>query len=161
MYYIIHFLPNIPAAGLSPYIAPNIPRWFAQLIMPMGFTLIAIQVYLNSYHKQHYRITLIIVALLFSLTAITEMIYDVFPVLYIGVSVILVSLIFGAPIFIGLGGLAIILFWADFTPISAIPAEAYRIVISPTLPTIPLFTLAGYILAESKASERLMAIFKE
>ena len=142
-------------------IAPNIPRWFAQLIMPMGFTLIAIQVYLNSYHKQHYRITLIIVALLFSLTAITEMIYDVFPVLYIGVSVILVSLIFGAPIFIGLGGLAIILFWADFTPISAIPAEAYRIVVSPTLPTIPLFTLAGYILAESKASERLMAIFKE
>ena len=103
-------------------IAPNIPRWFAQLIMPMGFALIAIQVYLNSYHKQHYRITLIIAALLFSLTAITEMIYDVFPVLYIGVSVILVSLIFGAPIFIGLGGLAIILFWADFTPISAIPA---------------------------------------
>ena len=31
---------------------------------------------------------------------------------------------------------------------------------SPTLPTIPLFTLAGYILAESKASKRLVGLFQ-
>ena len=36
-----------------------------------------------------------------------------------------------------LAGLAIVLFWADYTPVSAISAEAYRIVVSPTLPTIP------------------------
>ena len=30
-------------------IAPNIPRWVAQLIMPLGFILMAIQVYFNSY----------------------------------------------------------------------------------------------------------------
>jgi len=53
------------------------------------------------------------------------------------------------------------LFWADFTPISAISAETYRIVVSPTLPTIPLFTLAGYLLAESKASNRLISIFQD
>ena len=70
-------------------------------------------------------------------------------------------MIFGAPIFVGLGGLSIILFWADFTPLSAISAEAYRIVVSPTLPTIPLFTMAGYFLAESKASKRLIIIFQE
>ena len=33
-------------------------------------------------------------------------------------------------------------------------------VVSPTLPTIPLFTLGGYLLAESKASERLIIVFK-
>ena len=68
---------------------------------------------------------------------------------------------YGAPIFVGLGGLAVLMFWSEYTPISAIPAEAYRIVVSPTLPTIPLFTLAGYLLAESKASERLVKVFRE
>ena len=64
------------------------------------------------------------------------------------------------PIFIGFGGIAVLLFWKDYTPISAIPAETYRIVVSPSLPTIPLFTLAGFILAESGASKRMMALFQ-
>jgi len=142
-------------------IAPNIPRWLAQIIMPIGFGLMAIQVYFKSYKKHVHRISLIIVGLLFSLSAITDAIFDVFPVVWVGLTVLLIALIYGAPIFVGLGGAAVLFFWADFTPISAIPAEAYRIVVSPTLPTIPLFTLAGYLLAESKASERLVNVFKE
>ena len=142
-------------------IAPKIPRWVAQIIMPVGFIFISIYVYLNSYSKHRYRFTLIIITLILSIPMFTDMLYDMVPIVPLGLFIIFISLIFGAPIFIGLGGLAIILFWADFTPLSAIPAEAYRIVVSPTLPTIPLFTLAGFLLAESKASERLMAIFKE
>jgi len=142
-------------------IAPNIPRWVAQLIMPVGFGLMAIQVYVKSYKKHIHRISLIVVGLLFSLSAITDAIFDVLPVIWIGVFIILFALLNGAPIFVGLGGAAILFFWADYTPISAIPTETYRIVVSPTLPTIPLFTLAGYLLAESKASERLVKVFKE
>jgi tripartite ATP-independent transporter DctM subunit len=41
-----------------------------------------------------------------------------------------------------------------------VPAEAYRLVVSPTLPTIPLFTLAGYLLAESGAPSRLIRLFR-
>ncbi|HIO75145.1 MAG TPA: TRAP transporter large permease subunit [Candidatus Marinimicrobia bacterium] len=73
---------------------------------------------------------------------------------------IIVSLAFGAPIFIGLGGFAVLFFWYDGVPIAAVPAEMYRIVVSPTLPTIPLFTLAGYILAQSGASKRLIEVFR-
>ena len=142
-------------------IAPNIPRWVAQLIMPVGFGLMAIQVYVKSYKKHIHRISLIVVGVLFSLSAITDAIFDVLPVIWIGVFIILFALLNGAPIFVGLGGAAILFFWADYTPISAIPTETYRIVVSPTLPTIPLFTLAGYLLAESKASERLVKVFKE
>ena len=142
-------------------IAPNIPRWFAQIIMPLGFGLMAIQVYLNSYEKQLHRITLIIIGVIFSLNGVLEVIFDMIPALPLGIIVIAVSLFFGAPIFVGLGGLAVLMFWLDYTPISAIPAEAYRIVVSPTLPTIPLFTLAGYLLAESRASERLVTVFRE
>ena len=43
---------------------------------------------------------------------------------------------------------------------SAISAETYRIVVSPTLPTIPLFTIAGFLLAESKSSIRLLSLFQ-
>ena len=142
-------------------IAPNIPRWFAQFIMPLGFGLMAVQVYSNSYVKPIQRVTLIIIGLIFSISAIPEMIFDVLPAVPIGILIIIIALLHGAPIFVGLGGAAILFFWADYTPISAIPAEAYRIVVSPTLPTIPLFTLAGYLLAESKASERLVNVFRE
>jgi len=142
-------------------IAPNIPRWFAQFIMPLGFGLMAVQVYSNSYAKPIHKLTLIIICLIFSISTIPEMIYDILPAVSIGIFIIVIALLHGAPIFVGLGGAAILLFWADYTPISAIPAEAYRIVVSPTLPTIPLFTLAGYLLAESKASERLVNVFRE
>ena len=142
-------------------IAPNIPRWLAQIIMPIGFGLMAVQVYIKSYKKNIHRVSLIIVGVLFSLSSITDAIFDVLPIVPIGCFIILFALLNGAPIFVGLGGAAVLFFWADFTPISAIPAETYRIVVSPTLPTIPLFTLAGYLLAESKASERLVKVFRE
>jgi TRAP-type C4-dicarboxylate transport system permease large subunit len=61
---------------------------------------------------------------------------------------------------VGLGGIAGLMFWSEYIPVAAIPAEAYRIVVSPSLPTIPLFTLAGYILAESGSSQRMFKVFR-
>ena len=142
-------------------IAPNIPRWFAQIIMPIGFALMALQIYFYSYKKNIHRLTLIPLVVILSIPGITDIVFEVLPVVWIGVVIIVYALLKGAPIFIGLGAVAILFFSADYTPISAIPAEAYRIVVSPTLPTIPLFTLAGYLLAESKASERLVKVFRE
>ncbi len=43
---------------------------------------------------------------------------------------------------------------------AAIPAETYRIVVHPMLPTLPLFTLAGYFFAEGGASRRLVRVFR-
>jgi tripartite ATP-independent transporter DctM subunit len=45
-------------------------------------------------------------------------------------------------------------------PAAAVPAETYRLVVSPTLPAIPLFTLAGFLLAEGGASQRLLRVFR-
>jgi len=141
-------------------IHPLFPRWVAMLIMPLGFFLIAIHMIQNSYEKWIHRfyilITLFLLYFLFS--------FDLFRENSSSIAFIVIILFFslyrGAPIFIGLGGLAVFFFWRDWTPLSAISAEAYRIVVSPTLPTIPLFTLAGYILAESNASERLVKLFR-
>ena len=103
----------------------------------------------------------LLLALLLSTDLILDTVSDIFPIRIIGSIIILFALLNGAPIFIGLGGMAVLFFWYDFTPIAAIPAETYRIVVSPTLPTIPLFTLAGYLLAESKTSERLVKVFRQ
>ena len=141
-------------------ISPGIYRWVIQLIMPVGFLLIAFQIFLKSSKDTLLRILMLIIGILFVVIGNNEIFRDNVYFLWISVFFILFSMIYGTPIFIGLGGLAVLFFWHDYTPISAISAETYRIVVSPTLPTIPLFTLAGYILAESKSSERIFYLFR-
>jgi len=142
-------------------IAPFILRWAAQMIMPIGFLFIAFFMFINSFRsaKEKLRVLTLII-LLFSLFIYFEPIQESIFFMWISIFIIILSLYAGAPIFIGLGGLAILFFWRDFTPLSAISAETYRIVVSPTLPTIPLFTFAGYMLAESNASTRLVNLFR-
>ena len=141
-------------------ISPGIYRWVIQLIMPIGFLLISFQILIKSSKESSLRILMLIIGILFVFIGNNDVFRDSVYFLWICVAFILFSMIYGTPIFIGLGGLAVLFFWHDYTPISAISAETYRIVVSPTLPTIPLFTLAGYILAESKSSERIFYLFR-
>jgi C4-dicarboxylate transporter DctM subunit len=73
---------------------------------------------------------------------------------------LVVSAIFGARIFIILGGIAYMLFARTAQPLEIIPNEAYAMLISHTIPAIPLFTVTGFLLSESKAGERLVRLFK-
>ncbi len=140
-------------------IAPNIPRWFTQAVMPFSFGLIAIQILINSTENNLYRASILMMTVLWIIIGLTGAFQNEYWLIWIGLGILGISVLYGAPIFVGLGGAAVLFFWGDFTPISAIPAEMYRIVVSPTLPTIPLFTLAGYILAESGASRRMIDVF--
>jgi len=74
--------------------------------------------------------------------------------------VVLAAVLLGAPVFVAMGGLALLLFFKDGTPVAAVSAEVYRLIASPTLPAIPLLTACGYILAESGASTRLVRLFR-
>lgn len=141
-------------------IAPFLPRWVAQLVMPIGLFLIAVHLIMNGYDKWRNRGILLAGVIFLSQVDRFDSLRESSIFMWVSILLILFAIYKGAPIFIGLGGLAILFFWQDYTPLSAIPAEAYRIVVSPTLSTIPLFTLAGYILAESRASERLFRLFR-
>ncbi|MEE8340774.1 MAG: TRAP transporter large permease subunit [Candidatus Neomarinimicrobiota bacterium] len=141
-------------------VVPGVPRWLAQIIMPIGFGVIAIQLLYLSSNSKFYRSILLIVTIFWFVISYSGMLQELGWPIWIFGTLILVSLVYGMPIFIGLGGIAVLLFWKDFTPITAIPAETYRIVVSPSLPTIPLFTLVGFILAESGASRRMMTFFQ-
>ena len=73
---------------------------------------------------------------------------------------LVVAAILGTPIFVVLGGAALLLFFAEGVVVAAIPVETYRIVVSPSIPMIPLFTLTGYLLAEGGANQRLVRVFR-
>lgn len=74
--------------------------------------------------------------------------------------VLILTAIFGGPLFVVLGGLGTMLFAQSGGSLEVIPNEAYSMLISPSIPAIPLFTLAGFILSESKAGERLVKLFR-
>tara|TARA_B100000315_G_scaffold250264_1_gene282763 strand:- start:201 stop:2015 length:1815 start_codon:yes stop_codon:yes gene_type:complete len=140
-------------------IAPHIPRWAAQIIMPIGFIFIALEVIIRSGNNAMYRSSILMVTIGWYVICLSGNFQDSGWFSWIGSFIILFSVYQGLPIFLALGGLSALYFWIDYTPIAAIAAETYRIVVSPTLPTIPLFTLAGYILAESGAPKRIYKFF--
>jgi len=66
----------------------------------------------------------------------------------------------GAPLFIIIGGLALVLFTAGGIDSQAVIIEMYRLASAPMLIAIPLFTFAGYLLAESKSPERMVNLYR-
>jgi C4-dicarboxylate transporter DctM subunit len=64
----------------------------------------------------------------------------------------------GVPLFIIMGLAALTAFSFSGVEVSAVAQEIYRISSAPTLMTIPLFTFAGYLMAESNSPKRLMKL---
>ncbi len=76
------------------------------------------------------------------------------PIL-IGIGLALLALL-GAPLFAIIGAISMLSFAGEGIDISAVIVELYRIGSNPTLVAIPLFTFAGYVLAESGAPTRMV-----
>jgi C4-dicarboxylate transporter DctM subunit len=62
----------------------------------------------------------------------------------------------GAPIFVVILAYSLLGFYVADVPLLAVSIEIYRVSDTPLLSALPLFTLAGYILAESNTSTRLV-----
>lgn len=58
-----------------------------------------------------------------------------------------------------LGGLALALFWQDGLPLASVALSHYQITVNPSLPALPLFTLAGLVFARTGAAQRLGDVF--
>ncbi len=77
---------------------------------------------------------------------------------YLIVPLILLLAFLGSPVFTLIGGGAILLFAGAGIDSSAVIVEMLRLASLPALIAIPLFTFSGYILAESKAPQRMLAL---
>ncbi len=135
------------------------PVWVIQSALPIGFGLVAAR--LLYYAGETWKLRALAAALT-GLLMLLVMRLPVPPAEAVTPALIglLAATALGSPVFATLGGAALILFWGADLPIASIPLDHYRLVINPSLPTIPLFTLAGYFLAEGGASQRLVRVFQ-
>jgi tripartite ATP-independent transporter DctM subunit len=140
-------------------VAAGLPVWVAQLAMPIGFALIALRLVWRAADRWPGRVVaalgLVLGALLGQFPGWLEG-WPVWP----GLLLVIVATALGGPIFAALGGAAVYLFMIEAVPVAAVPVETYRLAVSPLLPAIPLFTLAGFLLAQGDASQRLVRVFR-
>jgi C4-dicarboxylate transporter DctM subunit len=139
-------------------LAYGIPVWWFQATMPLGFVLLGIQMGAQGSPGRWMKVagSLLPVATGFLLGWQLDGV--AVPIWSIVVG-LLAALLFGAPIFTVLGGLGLALFWQDALPLASIPLSHYQITVNPSLPALPLFTLAGLVFARTGAAGRLGAVF--
>lgn len=136
----------------------GIPVWAFSAVMPVGFALILWRtVWRASDHPAGRLIAACGLAAPLVFGAAVEL-QGSGLLLPLGV-LVLIGTVLGLPIFAAIGGAALLFFVGEGTPVSAVPGEAYRLSTSPMLPALPLFTFAGYILAEGGSSKRLLRFF--
>jgi TRAP-type C4-dicarboxylate transport system permease small subunit len=156
-------------------------RW-ATLILPLGYCVMAIRFFLDERLPKGGRGVAalgLVLGFLLSLgsllnivmflvpdyppfcDALVELYYRVTPVFLWPAFIVLILAVFlGLPLFIGLGGIAYVLLAASGASLEVIPNEAYTMLTGNSIAAIPLFTIAGFILSESKAGERLVGLFQ-
>jgi len=146
---------EIPAAHVIAY---GIKTWYVQSLLPVGFGVITARLWWHAARTWRGRA----VALALIAAFIAAAVWLPVPAARIkwpALGILLLATVLGAPVFTTLGGAALILFWAEDVPIAAVPLTHYSLVVNPSLPTLPLFTLAGYFLAEGGAARRLVRVF--
>lgn len=154
------FLEGLFEPGNLGKVGGLIPVWIAELVLPLGFLFMGIRFLLHAGRSWSVRLLALVVSLALVgmlLGPLSGFAYDLrIP----GLVLMIIAGLCGVPIFIILGGIAAFFFWGDGVTLAAIPAETYGIVTNPIFPTIPLFTLAGFLLSESGADRRLVRVFR-
>ena len=149
-------------------IALGIPSWAFQLVLPFAFGLIAVRLAWGAGNWAG-RVAAglgIIAGLWLSTTGAACANVDEASCVVAGgagwpwVVLVVVAALAGAPIFTVLAGAAVFLYMVDAFDPAAVPLYAYDLATEPHLPSIPLFTLTGFILAQGQSSERLLRVFR-
>jgi tripartite ATP-independent transporter DctM subunit len=139
-------------------LAYGVPLWIIQLVIPIGFALITARILWRAADAWSGRgMTLLLAS---GLVLAVVYLVPASALLVPGFALLIVATALGAPVFAALGGAGLLLFWGDGSPIGSLTVDHYGLVTNPTLPTVPLFTLAGYFLAEGGASRRLIRVFQ-
>jgi tripartite ATP-independent transporter DctM subunit len=139
-------------------LAYGVPVWWFEAAMPIGFACLALKLGARCSTQWHLKLAGSLVAPLLGAWLAYSFDGEALP-LWPWVMGLVLLLSFGSPIFAVLGGLALALFWQDGLPLASIALSHYQITVNPSLPALPLFTLAGLIFAGTGAAQRLGAVF--
>ncbi|MCX5896016.1 MAG: TRAP transporter large permease subunit, partial [Proteobacteria bacterium] len=135
----------------------GLPTWISESVMPLALGLMALIYVLKSSRSWLGKAgAVVIVGAVFSLGLIRPQ--D--SVTWLLCLLLMAATLLESPVYAAMAGLGMILFWQESTPVSAVTAEIYRLIASPTLPAIPLLTATGFVLAETQAPQRLVRFFR-
>lgn len=145
--------------SLGKIFAFGIQTWVVELLIVIGFALVTVRMVWHASDKWRWRA----VTLIFALAIIAVAAWSPVPpekLRWPGMILLFVAVALGAPVFTALGGTALIMLWTAGEPVSPIPLKHYQLTVNAMLPSLPLFTLAGYFLAEGGAAKRLVRLFQ-
>jgi tripartite ATP-independent transporter DctM subunit len=136
----------------------GLPEWVGEIVMPVALGLLALRfAWMTSERWQGRLLALAGIPVCLALVRSPEVV-AAWP--WTLAVFLLAAVVLGAPVFVGMGALSLLLFVKDELPPSAVSVEIYRLISSPTLPAIPLLIAVGYVLAESGAPSRLLRFFR-
>jgi C4-dicarboxylate transporter, DctM subunit len=141
-------------------VTAGLPTWVADLALPIGFALIALRLVWRASPRWQGRAIAsmgIIAGIVLNYNRAMLENQSALPWFIL----VIVAGIVGAPIFTLLGGFALFASLTGGNPPVVLPMMAYQELTTSTgIAAIPLFTLAGFLLAEGRSSERLLRVFR-
>jgi tripartite ATP-independent transporter DctM subunit len=166
--------------GLSGRLIGFIPDRLFALIIPLGYGIIACRFARRtglSGWKRIFPVLAIFLGTLASFPSIAKFIwefdlplwaYDLSDLFYLGawylkvpvVIFLLLAALAGTPLFVIMGGLVLILLEAAGSQVDTVATDIYSALTNDNIIAIPLFTLVGFFLSESKAGIRLVETFR-
>jgi len=139
-------------------IAYGIPTWLFLSSLPFGFTVLGFK-FGPQWHANAWlgwsATLLVTTASWFA----SDWLATASIPLWLSCAAVLVFLLLGGPVFLVLGGLSWVLFSSETIPMASLALSHYQITVNPSLPALPLFTLAGLIFANTQAAQRLSTLF--
>lgn len=139
-------------------LAYGVPIWCVQMLMPAGFLVIGWRL-LGRVTTAMWSRAVALTLSLFLMWLTTHLAVLPQAPLTIGCLALALGALLGMPLFAVLAGTSALLLWHAGLPLAALAIDHYRTVVNPSLPALPLFTLAGYLLAASGAPRRLIEVF--
>ncbi|MCL2185757.1 MAG: TRAP transporter large permease subunit [Treponema sp.] len=166
--------------GLDESLIGFIPRRLLASIIPVAFFIIAVR-FARRTNLKGWKIIIPVLTLLLGIAAsfpsiakiiwgfempdavfyLCEFFIDLAWYMKVPLVVFLIlAALGGTPLFVVLGGLSLLLLQASGGEQDSVAVNIYFGLINPNIIAIPLFTLVGFFLSESKAGERLVNTFR-
>ncbi|MDR1838433.1 MAG: TRAP transporter large permease subunit, partial [Treponema sp.] len=168
--------------GLLGKLVGPLPQHIFVAVMPLGCAVMAVRfcLKLDTWRKRLLAFSSMLVGTIAALPAIAKIIWGIDPldtpepflsllnflydaawVIHIPAVIFLIlTALSGMPIFAAIGGIAMIIPQAAGLEPETAPIQIFSALTDMDIIAIPLFTLTGFFLSESKAGERLVRTFK-
>ena len=144
--------------GSAQTLAYGMPLWWVQAFLPLGFAWLGVKLAWRSLKDFGAMVWAGVLLPLAGVVLAMQLDLQSLP-LSLGALVLVALLFLGAPIFAVLGGLGLLHLGHEGLPLASLALSHYQITVNPSLPALPLFTLAGLVLAKTQASQRLSQVF--